>query len=133
MPPAAIARRAAFPALVLIGLLAGAAAASPSAPGDEVDRLVRETMQRERIPGVALLIVNEGRAVRVSTYGLANVEHRVPVKPTTLFQSGSLGKQFTAAALLLLVTITTGISVGLRAIRRRLLRWQTFGVGKSDG
>ncbi len=37
------------------------------------------------------------------------------------------------AALLLLVTITTAISVGLRAIRRRLLRWQSLGVGRGDG
>lgn len=36
------------------------------------------------------------------------------------------------AALLLLVTITTAISLGLRAIRRRLLRWQNMGVGKSE-
>lgn len=36
------------------------------------------------------------------------------------------------AALLLLVTITTTISLGLRAIRRRLLRWQNVGVGKSE-
>ncbi|HET8623290.1 MAG TPA: serine hydrolase domain-containing protein, partial [Gemmatimonadales bacterium] len=36
-------------------------------------------------------------------YGFANIEHRVPVKPETIFQSGSLGKQFTAAAVMLLV------------------------------
>jgi len=34
------------------------------------------------------------------------------------------------AALLLLVTITTAISLGLRAIRRHLLRWQSMGIGK---
>ncbi|MDP9198932.1 MAG: beta-lactamase family protein, partial [Pseudomonadota bacterium] len=32
----------------------------------------------------------------------ANVEHRVPVRPETVFQSGSLGKQFAAAAIQLL-------------------------------
>ena len=36
------------------------------------------------------------------------------------------------AALLLLVTITTAISLGLRAIRRRLLRWQNMGIGKPE-
>jgi NitT/TauT family transport system permease protein len=36
------------------------------------------------------------------------------------------------AALLLLVTITTAISLGLRAVRRRLLRWQNMGVGKTE-
>lgn len=33
----------------------------------------------------------------------ANIEHQVPVKPDTVFQSGSMGKQFTAAAVMLLV------------------------------
>jgi NitT/TauT family transport system permease protein len=37
------------------------------------------------------------------------------------------------AALLLLVTITTAISVGLRAVRRRLLRWQSLGLIKDGG
>src|SRR4029079_7483166 len=36
-------------------------------------------------------------------YGLANVEHQVPVKPETIFQSGSMGKQFTATAVMMLV------------------------------
>jgi NitT/TauT family transport system permease protein len=37
------------------------------------------------------------------------------------------------AVLLLLVTITTAISLGLRAIRRRLLRWQTLGLIRDRG
>jgi NitT/TauT family transport system permease protein len=37
------------------------------------------------------------------------------------------------AALLLLVTISTAISVGLRAVRRRLLRWNTFGMTGNGG
>lgn len=36
------------------------------------------------------------------------------------------------AALLMLVTITTAISVGMKHIRRRLLRWQRFGTGQSE-
>ncbi len=69
---------------------------------DAVDELVQTAMSRERIPGVALVVVKSGRVVRMSTYGLANVELAVPVKHDTVFQSGSLGKQFTAAAVLLL-------------------------------
>ena len=60
-------------------------------------------MQRERIPGVGLLVMRAGQAVRLSTYGLANVEHQVAVRHDTMFQSGSLGKQFAAAAVLMLV------------------------------
>jgi CubicO group peptidase (beta-lactamase class C family) len=41
--------------------------------------------------------------VKAQGYGLANVEHQVPVKPETIFQSGSLGKQFAATAVMMLV------------------------------
>lgn len=73
------------------------------AHADAVDNLIRATMQKERIPGVALLVMRPGHPERVSTYGLANVELRVPVKRDTVFETGSLGKQFTATAMLLLV------------------------------
>lgn len=73
-----------------------------AAHADQIDALVQAAMTRERIPGVALLAVKSGHVVRMSTYGLANVELAVPVKHDTVFQSGSLGKQFTAAAVLIL-------------------------------
>ena len=43
------------------------------------------------------------QVVKAQGYGLANVEHQVAVRPETIFQSGSLGKQFTAVAVLLQV------------------------------
>jgi CubicO group peptidase (beta-lactamase class C family) len=73
-----------------------------SAPAD-VDAFVRAEMERQRVPGVAVAIVRGGEVVKAQGYGLANVEHQVPVKPETIFQSGSVGKQFTAAAVMLLV------------------------------
>jgi CubicO group peptidase (beta-lactamase class C family) len=41
--------------------------------------------------------------VLVTGYGITNLEHDVPVKPQTVFQSGSISKQFTAMAVMLLV------------------------------
>lgn len=41
--------------------------------------------------------------MRTEGYGLANVELNVAVKPETIFQSGSVGKQFTATAVMMLV------------------------------
>ena len=69
---------------------------------DTIDRFVRNEMERQQIPGVALAVVKHGKIVKVNGYGLANVEHSVPVMPDTVFQSGSVGKQFTAAGVLLL-------------------------------
>src|SRR5262245_11149358 len=68
-----------------------------------IDAAVRAEMDRQHVPGVAVGVVR-GRAILAARgYGLANVEHDVPVTPETIFQSGSLGKMFTAAAVMLLV------------------------------
>jgi CubicO group peptidase (beta-lactamase class C family) len=68
-----------------------------------IDRVVNQQMLANQIPGVSLAVLREGRIVHLKSYGLANVEHQAPVKPATVFQSGSMGKQFTAAAVMLLV------------------------------
>jgi CubicO group peptidase (beta-lactamase class C family) len=52
---------------------------------------------------LSLLVVKGGKIVRAEGYGLANVDLQVPVKPETIFQSGSVGKQFTATAVMMLV------------------------------
>ncbi len=68
-----------------------------------VDSVVRAEMAARKIPGVAVAVIRRGVPEIMKGYGLANVELRVPVTPETIFQSGSLGKQFTAAAVMLLV------------------------------
>jgi CubicO group peptidase (beta-lactamase class C family) len=82
--------------LSLLAVVAG------SARADQVDTLVAAAMRREQVPGAAVLVMRSGKVLRASGYGLANIEHGVPVKRDTLFQTGSLGKQFTAAAVLML-------------------------------
>jgi CubicO group peptidase (beta-lactamase class C family) len=81
--------------IVLLGLAAPAAA-------DELDDYVRAEMARAKIPGVAVAISRGGTVVRAQGYGFANVEHKVATKPETVFQSGSVGKQFTSMAVLML-------------------------------
>jgi CubicO group peptidase (beta-lactamase class C family) len=69
----------------------------------KINRVVNEQMLANKIPGVSLAVLRKGKIVLLKSYGLANVEHQVPVKPETIFQSGSIGKQFTAAAVMILV------------------------------
>ena len=69
----------------------------------KLDRVVNEQMLANKIPGVSLAVLRKGKIVLLKSYGLANIEHQVPVKPETIFQSGSIGKQFTAAAVMILV------------------------------
>src|SRR5712691_2144732 len=92
-----LARLAAIAAMIGTGAVA---AADP--PAADVDALVRREMTRQRIPGLSLGVVREGRLVRAEGYGLASVELDAPVTARTMFQSGSVGKQFTSALVLLL-------------------------------
>ena len=85
---------------VLLALLSTDARADALA---RVDEFVRAEMAREKVPGVAVAIVDHGSVVKAEGYGLANVEHGVPAQADTIFQSGSLGKQFTAATVMTLV------------------------------
>ena len=87
-------------AVATLSISVAGAAAEP--PAGDVDAVVRREMARQRIPGLSLGVVREGRLVRAEGYGLANVELDAPVTPRTMFQSGSVGKQFTAALVLLL-------------------------------
>jgi CubicO group peptidase (beta-lactamase class C family) len=77
--------------------------AKAAQPTDEVARVVRAEMAKQHIPGLALLVSRKGVPIRAEGFGLSNVELSVPVTPKTIFQSGSVGKQFTATAVMLLV------------------------------
>ncbi len=68
-----------------------------------VSKYVKNEMQRQHIPGLALLVSRGGKIVQAEGFGLADVELQAPVKPETIFQSGSVGKQFTATAIMMLV------------------------------
>ncbi|MBC3872684.1 beta-lactamase family protein [Undibacterium sp. LX15W] len=72
------------------------------AHADQLDDKILREMQKQRIPGLSLAVVQNGKIVREQGYGFANLEHQVKVTPATIFQSGSVGKQFTAALILLL-------------------------------
>lgn len=74
-----------------------------SAHADQLDDVVLAEMKQQHIPGLSIAVVKDGKIVKEKGYGLANVEHNVPVTPETIFQSGSVGKQFTAALVMLLV------------------------------
>ncbi len=69
----------------------------------KLDAVVTAEMAQQKIPGVAVLVACNGKTIRAQGYGLANLEHQVPVKPETVFESGSVGKQFAATALMMLV------------------------------
>jgi CubicO group peptidase (beta-lactamase class C family) len=56
----------------------------------------------DHTPGCAAAVVREGRVVYARGFGLADLSHRVPIGPDTVFEIASQTKQFTALAVLLL-------------------------------
>ena len=82
---------------------AASQAAATTSVDQRVDAFIRTEMARQKVPGIGLAVLKRGEVLRVSGYGEANVEHKVPVMPETIFQSGSLGKMFTSALIMLLV------------------------------
>jgi CubicO group peptidase (beta-lactamase class C family) len=68
-----------------------------------IDRFMEREMAQTHVPGAAVGIYSRGTILLAKGYGLANVELNVPVKPETIFQSGSVGKQFVSAAIMMLV------------------------------
>jgi CubicO group peptidase (beta-lactamase class C family) len=58
---------------------------------------------RSHSPGYVVGIVREGQIVFSRSYGMANLDHAVPLSPKTSFHLASLSKQFTAAAAALLI------------------------------
>ena len=93
----------------LLAALAAAAAASlalsqtvpsPLAPASQVDAVF--SRWNTASPGCAVGVAAGGRPVLERAYGMADLEHDVANAPDTIFEAGSISKQFTAAAVLLL-------------------------------
>jgi len=85
--------------LILILTLSLSAAADDRI--DKVDKLF-ETWDSTVSPGVSLAIIHNGEIIYKRGYGMANLEHNVPITPETVFRIGSTSKQFTAACIAIL-------------------------------
>lgn len=68
----------------------------------ELDDRIRQEMEANNIPGVVVGVASRGRLVHWKGYGLANVELRVPAHDSTVFEIGSISKEFVSAAVMLL-------------------------------
>jgi CubicO group peptidase (beta-lactamase class C family) len=67
----------------------------------EIDQLF-ERFNTATSPGASVVIVREGRVIHAKSYGMANLEYEIPITARTRFHIGSVSKQFTAFAVLLL-------------------------------
>jgi CubicO group peptidase (beta-lactamase class C family) len=60
------------------------------------------TFDKRDAPGCAVSVVDSGRTVFAKGYGMASLEHDVPITPTSAFYAASVSKQFTAFAVAML-------------------------------
>ena len=97
-----------FPALVLFLSLSTASLRTALAQGqnaDELDRSIRQVFaayDSATTPGCMVGVARKGDAPRLRAYGMANLEDGIRLGPESISESGSVAKQFTAAAIALL-------------------------------
>jgi CubicO group peptidase (beta-lactamase class C family) len=70
---------------------------------DKIDAYITKQMQARRIPGLAFAVVEDGKVTLKKAYGIDNLETDTPVKVGSIFHVASITKQFTAAAIMMLV------------------------------
>ncbi len=93
--------------LLVLGVGATGAAAQPTLPPQEkleaLDTRMQEFLATHNIPGGLVAVASRGKILHLKSYGMANVELAVPVSEKTVFEIGSISKQFVSAAAMLLV------------------------------
>jgi CubicO group peptidase (beta-lactamase class C family) len=88
--------------LALVASTLGANLAPPPNARTKVDK-VFESFNRSDSPGCEVGATIDGSAVLSGAYGMADLEHGIALAPESILEPGSIAKQFTAAAVLLLV------------------------------
>jgi CubicO group peptidase (beta-lactamase class C family) len=107
---------------------------------DSIDFYVTAVMKKESVPGSSLLVIKDGKIIKATSYGLANLEHKVPAKFETVFELASVSKPITALAIMQLVeqgkisldssiaNYIDGVPASHRSIKVRHLLTHTSGL-----
>ncbi|MEL7529702.1 MAG: serine hydrolase [Bacteroidota bacterium] len=85
-------------ALLVLNFVSQAQLSSP-----KIDAYIERFMERHGIPGAAVAVIKKDQLVHQNYYGLANVEHSVPVKAQTSFRLHSLSKIFVSTGVFKLI------------------------------
>ena len=79
------------------------AAAACGQDAKRIDAIVADAMARNHTPGLSLAVVKAGKIVYEKGYGDSDIENKVAATPETVYEVGSITKQFTAAIVLQLL------------------------------
>jgi CubicO group peptidase (beta-lactamase class C family) len=89
----------------IVALVSAGAAAQPALPGDvrtRIDQAVNEVLASSGAPSASIAVVRDGNLVYANAYGRARLDPPAPATPAMRYSIGSISKQFTATAILLL-------------------------------
>src|SRR5690348_2799856 len=87
--------------LVLVSLSVSAHAQNPSF-NEQVDRIAHDVLASTGVPSASVAIVRDNQIAYTRAYGDASLTPRVPARPEMRYSIGSISKQFTATAILIL-------------------------------
>ena len=96
--------RAFIATVAVVFAISAAAAQNKLSPElqEKIDKLAVETLAKTGVPSASLAVVKDGQIAYVKAYGDARLEPRTPATPEMRYSIGSISKQFTATAILLL-------------------------------
>lgn len=106
--PFARMKPAAFRLLCLVLLLAFASTpvfaqdALPNSLAAKIDEIARDALAKSGVPSASIAVVRGGKSVYAKAYGDARLDPRTPATPAMRYSLGSISKEFTAAAILML-------------------------------
>jgi len=91
--------------ILLLPVVISVRVSAQSLPADlteKIDKVATDTLTRTGVPSASIAIVKDGQIAYVKAYGNARLEPETPATPQMRYSIGSISKQFTAAAILLL-------------------------------
>jgi CubicO group peptidase (beta-lactamase class C family) len=119
-------RESLLSSLALALLLAALRGFPGGTPLDSITAYIESELVRQHIPGVSVGILRGDSVLLARGFGFSNLELHVPASDSTVYQSGSLGKQFTAAG------VVTLAQQGRLRLDDRITRWLPEGAGVWD-
>jgi D-alanyl-D-alanine carboxypeptidase len=88
--------------LLVLSVSAFAQGTSDAALGARIDSIAMQVLQTTGVPSASVAVVTHGRVAYANAYGAARLDPRVVASPDMRYAIGSVSKQFTASAILLL-------------------------------
>jgi CubicO group peptidase (beta-lactamase class C family) len=115
--------------LLIFGLLIPAfSIAQQLTTSDSIDVFIKNKMQQRHIPALQIAVVRQGKIVKNSTYGIANLENTITATDESIFSVNSITKAFVGVAVMQLaeegkLKITDPISLYVDSLP---VTWQKF-------